>query len=511
MTFFSSRSNTFNFVFLFIAAFAIRLFFVLYFKFDGLYGQDAYAYADWSNQFYQSVISFQIPPNFYWPIGFYLFTSLFGLFLGGNIDLAALLLSLNAGALTAGFMYLLAFELFSGTKQRKILAFISGLIICFAGTAVKSSIVIMADALGLFFLTISAYNLVIYINRQNRVNLIICFISFSCGLMTRYANGLFLAVIFIVVIYELVNQKNKKKIGIDLLIAVIAGLIVYIPQAYYLNKYGIAYFQHEGGHTAWVAAWSPLNIFRKDFFLFEGVYHYRLWNGLHYISPVFHPMFLSLFGITFLYGIYRVIIHPPVIIHPMIPSHRMNNKRIFLLLICWIAVYYLYLSGNPYQSIRYTMSFLPPLVLISVWGLGELKTRQVYKSVYISVCLLMLISYAYYDIDKLAKQKDKEFETIEWINKNVPAGAKLFTFEITGAVNHYSKRNAREFYAYKYNELVSSLDSSGNTAFIVLPVNKLKTQWRGLPPEISFDSLMVNYKPLPMGKINEFEGFKIEK
>jgi len=497
MTFFSSRSNTFYFVFLFFIAFTVRLFYIAYFNFDGLYGQDAYAYADWSNQFYNSIINFRVPPNFYWPIGFYLFTSVFGMLLGGNTGTAALLLSLNAGALSAGFMYLLTCEVFTDNAEKKIMSFTAGIILCFAAIAVKSSIVIMADALGLLFLILSAYYLARYANSISRMNLVLCLIFFSFGLMTRYASAMFLLVIMTVTIHTIIKSKHRKKNSLDIFIAAIIGLIVYSPQLYYLFKFGIAYLQYEGEHATWAAGWNPLNILRKDFFTFDGTMHYRLWNGAFYLSPVFHPLFLSLFGIPFLFGLYKTI-----------KEYRFN---ILIMCLSWIAVYYFYFSGYPYQSIRYTMSFFPALILLSVLGINAGKINRTYKIIFIAAGLIIMLGYGFYDIGKLVNRKNRELESVEWINKNIPQNSKLFTFELTGAVNHYTNRNAVDFSNYKYRELKSSLDSAGNTAYLVIPLNKIKTQWSGLPLEKIFDSLQADYRLVSLGSINEFEGFRIEK
>ena len=118
------KSNTYNFILLFVLSFIFRLLLIIVFRFDGLYGQDAYAYLEFSKKFYEALTAFQIPPNFYWPIGFYLFTSVFTILTLGNIDLAGLLVSLNSGSLCAGFVYLLAYEIVQNLKQpeRKKLA-----------------------------------------------------------------------------------------------------------------------------------------------------------------------------------------------------------------------------------------------------------------------------------------------------------------------------------------------------------------------------------------------------
>jgi len=497
---FYKRSDTFIFIALFIIAFGVRLFCIIYFKFDGLYGQDAYAYAEYSKLFYNSIINFKVPPNFYWPIGFYFFSTIFSLVTAGKTALSSLLVSLNAGALTAGFMFLLCYEVirryYSDGKAKKY-SFAAGLIICFAGITTKQSVVIMSDSLGLLFITISALYLIKYLNEQNRRYLVFCFSAFSLGLITRYANGLFIPVIIPVLFSVYRNSKDKKQISFDILLGTIIGFIIFLPQLLYIIKFGIPYFQYKGEAPTWSASWSPLNIFRSDFATFDGTQHYRFINGIFYSSPVFHPLFLSLFGLSFLFGFFK--------------SFKKMRGVVLIFLLSWIAVYVIYLSGNPFQSIRYTLSFFPPLIILSVFGVAEINIKQIYKSLFIIIGLLLITGYSFYDFSKFAERKSKEMECVEWLQKNVQPGSNVFTFEITGAVNYYTGLNAKEYFNYNYSDIKQLTDTTKEKTYMLLPVERINKQWKGLPIEKSFDSAKTNLIPVSIGKVNDYEGFLIEK
>src|ERR1051325_6948632 len=138
-------------------AFVTRLLFLLFYKFDGFYGQDSFAYYDWSVSFYNAITHFQIPPFYYWPIGFFLFTSLFSLLTAGNIELASLLVSLNAGTLVCSVTYLIASEFFKGSdkKRQSFISYFSAFIVCFVTINLKASVVVMSDTLGLLLASLS--------------------------------------------------------------------------------------------------------------------------------------------------------------------------------------------------------------------------------------------------------------------------------------------------------------------------------------------------------------------
>jgi dolichyl-phosphate-mannose-protein mannosyltransferase len=495
-----TKSNTFIFIFLFILAFAVRLVYILYFKFDGLYGQDAYAYEECSKIFYNSIIALKAPPNFYWPIGFYIFSSLFALITAGQSALSSLLVSLNAGALTAGFMYLLSNEIlkkYFTAETAKKYSIAAGLIICFAGITTKQSVVIMSDALALLFITASAYYLVMYYYKQKRVSIILCFAAVAFGIMTRYADGLFIFVMIPLIFSVFKKSRMKNKILIDVIWGITAGIIIFLPQLLYIYKYGFSYFHYWGNTIGMYASWNPMNMFVKDFTTVDGSQHYRLFNILFYISPALHPLFLSVFGIPFIYGLFN--------------SFKNFSKILYVFLFSWIAVYVIYLSGNTFQAIRFALSFFPPLIIIAVWGLAEIKFKNIYKIIFISAGLILLAGYSFYDFGKFAERKKTEMESVNWIGSNVPPDANLYIFEVTGAVNYYTRLKAKEFFSYNFSRIKQSNDSAGGNTYFFLPVDRIHSQWKGLPIESTFDSIRNHMKLVSLGKVNDYEAYKSVK
>ncbi len=494
------KSNTYYLILLFVLSFVFRLLLIIIFRFDGLYGQDSYAYLEFSKKFYEAITQFQIPPNFYWPIGFYLLTSVFTILTAGNVDLSALLVSLNSGSLCAGFVYLLAYELVKefDETERKNISIYAGLITVFSPILVKQSIVIMSDSLALMFASWALWQFVKYFNEGRLKNIISAFILFSFAVMTRYAFILLTVPVIIYLIYNLTVQKPvRTKYVKHILIAFITGAIIFIPQLYYLFSYGISYFQYEGEHGTWATGWSPLNFFKNDFTTFDGTMHYRLWNGLYNLSPIFHPMYLLIFGIPFLTGLYLLF--------------KRKKKNILILLLAWISVYYLYLSGNPFQSLRYTMSFLPAMAIISAYGLVGVKFRNSFKNLFLYAGLFLFVIYGFYHTTIFAEQKNTELEIINEISSVIPEGSTVFAFDITLAVNHYTKLRADEFFNNTEEELRNKIDTSVNDIYFILPLEVIKTQWADLPLEKKHDMIKSNYPLQTVTVANRFTILKIKK
>ncbi len=493
----NGKSVCFNFFLIVSIALSFRVLLLLTFPFDGLYGQDSYAYLDWSKQFADAIFHFQVPPNFYWPIGYYFFTTIFSLLTVGDFTLAALLVSIFSSSLCAGVVYLIALRLFENEPAKSPIAFASGLLMCFSGAIVKPGLTIMSDALGLLFLCSSVYFVLKYCSEKKLSAIIYAFIFLSLGTMTRYADALIALVIVGVLFYDFFKSQMKSSDIKKITIAGLIGLIIFLPQLYYIFKYGIAYLQPTGETRVWATGWSPINYFKKDFITLDGTQHYKFPNGLYFISPIVHPLYLSVFGITFFSGLYFLV-----------------RKKLFvplIILVSWIAVYYFYLAGNPFQSLRYTQSFFPALAIISAFGLYSFKFNCKIKKVFLCIGLFLMIGYGTVHFSGFVSQKNDDLKIAVWIDNNISNSSLVFSFEVTGTLNNYSKRKIEEFYLYDGSKLKEKIDSSSVEIYFVLPVEKLRTQWKSLPIEKTFDYLSANFKVTEVSKINHYTIFKLVK
>src|SRR5437899_6473919 len=124
--------------------------------FDGLYGQDAYAYFDYATDSVRYSIEHLAPLEaFFWPPGYPLLVALTSFVLGPSA-LAGQMVSLLMGALVPVFTALLVRELWPDDLPMALLA---GALVALCGQLWQSSIVLMADTTGLALATLSAWAL----------------------------------------------------------------------------------------------------------------------------------------------------------------------------------------------------------------------------------------------------------------------------------------------------------------------------------------------------------------
>ena len=493
------KTNTGIIIILFLASFIIKITLLIIFRFDGFYGQDSYAYFDYSKVFIESLYLFRIPPNFYWPIGFYTLTLLFNIITSGNVAVATLLVSITAGSLLPGITYLLSLELakdYYESAKAKNISILAGLIICFSGVIIKSGMVVMSDMPGLIFSVLSVYFFFKYLQENIKNNLYLTGVFLSLSILIRYANIFFVFLFVVIFLYN--RYKYKAAFNFKhYIIALIIAILVFSPQLFYIMKYGISYFRPETGPGVWAANWNPLNFFCRNFATTDGVMNYRFWNIIYYPSLIFHPLYLSIFGLAFISGTYFTI--------------KRKFKHLILFCFPWIVIYIFFLSGFPNQSGRYALGFFPPLAIIASVGIAEINIKNLYKNIIVSFGFLLLLIYALLHINNFVSEKNKDLLAIEFLNNNIHPDSMLLTFEITGAVNHYTGINHRDIYYYNEREIKNLFDSVKTEIYMIIPESKIQTQWKGLPLEDTYNFIKNNFVLNKLSDINYYSIYSIRR
>ncbi|MCP4168090.1 MAG: hypothetical protein GY759_19655 [Chloroflexi bacterium] len=173
---------------LFLLALLLRLIVVRWWDFDGLYGQDPFAYYQQAVAISQTLHGGLAPPGFFWPNGYPLLSALFMAVLG-QTPTAAQWASVVTGAALAPLGYALALSLFPPAGQ--VSGIVAGLAIAVAGQPLLSSVVVMADIPGLFWMSLALLVLIQATRRRHPA--LWLFSAGSCfglAVVTRWAYAL---------------------------------------------------------------------------------------------------------------------------------------------------------------------------------------------------------------------------------------------------------------------------------------------------------------------------------
>jgi len=443
----------------FALSLALRIGFTL--GFDGLYGQDPYAYYNFGQILRQSLAQGQTPPAFFWPLGYPALLAIsFTLF--GQSALTAQSISLFLGALLAPMVYILARQL--GAKSSG--ALVAALIMAVCGQAIQSSFVVMADIPALFWALLSAIHLLHYLDTDQRRWLFLAALTLAIACVTRW---LYLALIPICALSVLVTWRGLR--WREILLAALAAALILIPQAAISIHSPYPVLDH-----AWVEGWSPLNYFSREFSNVDGHFLYDQINALFYAHPYYDSYFLApIFAPFILVGLWTI-----------------RRKRVSLLILLgWALLPYLFLAGIPYQNIRFPLIVMPAVAVLAGIGLEALLSRRRLILIFAALLTVGLALMGIADKPMLAifianQQRDKA--SVQWALAHIPAGARLYTFELTEPLKAYSSFEVHELYNETPDTITAEFDNPEAAAASYLYINvwTIENQWQGRELQIVY-------------------------
>src|SRR5206468_11603050 len=110
--------------------------------FDGLYGQDAFAYFRYARALWPWLLHGASLPIYYWPAGYPILVALVLPFSGWS-STAGQIVGVAAGASAAGLTFLLCRELLPGAPGGRAVALAAGLVVALSGAVLRASLVVM--------------------------------------------------------------------------------------------------------------------------------------------------------------------------------------------------------------------------------------------------------------------------------------------------------------------------------------------------------------------------------
>ncbi len=460
--------------------------------FDGLYGQDPYAYYDYAVTLRAGLLSGQPIPPFFWPVSYPLHIAGLMLLLGVQ-PMAGQLVSVMAGALIAPMTFLLTSEALHSIDPRRArrAGLIAGLIVVVAGQLMISSLSIMSDATALAWATASAWLVLRYTRTQRPSTLGLAALTLAVAVITRWVYALLVLPWSVCVL--LTWRRDWSTIGwrrampLSVLAVMIGGTIVGTQLL-------------SGAHTGdlQVVGWDPANAVQSTVVNSDGTFHYSMPIGLFYARPLIDPSFifplLAPLWIAGLVGLIR---------DEQLPSSR-------AVLIGWPITIYVFLAGIAWQNPRFSLALFPPL---AVWvGLGFDRvwmTRPAWQPALIGLVTIALIGaglWSLRDVSNFVEQKNTDLARAQYLAVQLPSGTPVITFGLTLTIGHYTALNPIDIYNATPTTLAQRVCGRGAYAF--LDMTNLERQWIGLAPDMNYRWLRDNPTLL---QVDQFRGYTLFK
>lgn len=496
------RSNLGAALVLFFIALVVRLYHAYSSAFDGLYGQDAYAYYNYARELFSYLGRVQSPPTFWWPLGYPAVLSVSFLIGGVNIP-SAQLITIVCGALIAPFAFALTVDS-APNSAAKIAGWVAGLLCALGGQLVQSSIVIMADAPALMWATLASWLLVRYARTGKLMEL--CIASFAVGMAvwTRWQNLIFAFVWLLALVtiqskfLRIPGTKNAPGAAITwlpLLSAFAIIALVLLPQL----VLGVSAPAPLAG-SSWLEGWSPVNFFRRSFENIDGHFEYALPVAFFYGQVALHPAYLIALLLPLL-GIGAITVFRRFRVSP----------HVAILLLGWSGGMYIFLAGIPYENFRFSLGLFVPLCVMTGLGAEWLWDRwqslhwRWARVAWIGFALLVMLAWQPRVIEPVVAIKSAENAQIRELRAHLPADALVWTLGFTGPVETYTNLRARDLWQVTAAEIKATAPS-----YLFIDVQNLETQWRDHEPYNLYHALLESDSLEPAAQIQNRTLFRIK-
>jgi len=450
---------------IFIITLAARLMLLEGKQFDGLYGQDSYAYYFYARELFSALARFETPPSFWWPLGYPLLLN-FGFLFGGQNIAAAQMITLVSSALIPPLAFLLAHE--AADEQYKLFAAWCASLLCVAGGQLaQSSVVIMADAPALMFATLAAWLLLRYARTRHVLTLCIASLATALAVWMRWQNLIFAAAWFAALLLtEWQARAGSRKQGIlRIFFAVSLVALVLLPQLL-IQTTTRAQFAGQ----SWLENWNVTNFWTRTFDNADGHFEYALPVAIFYGQVFVHPAYLfAMLTPLFLLGIFVL-----------------RNRIALLLLGGWILGMFFFLAGIPYENFRFPLGMFVPIAVLTGIGAGWLWTKwraqgRLKSSLllgWLGVALLVMLFWQPRVLAPVLEIKARELRHLAFLQKELLPNALVYTMSIDGALGTYSTIQTENLWEMNLQTL-----DEGTPTYLYVDTHNIDTQWRGRLPD----------------------------
>jgi dolichyl-phosphate-mannose-protein mannosyltransferase len=450
-------------------------------SFDGLYGQDAFAYYDYAHELARSVRHLAAPGPFAFPIGYPALVAILSGLREAPPRIAQTVSSLAAAGVVA-LTFLLARDLLAedlgprrGSTARWT-AVVAAFIVGASGQLWQWGTTIMADTAALFWATLAAWALVRYVRGQRLRWLSLASAGLALAFMTRWVYAV-LALPFGLFCWWCTGRGRSpvRRTLPHVLVAGAVGLAVLSPQIFLSERNPDPLVRHE-----WLASWSPRNAIRRDFTTPDGIARYPLPVAAFYAKGAGSPRsFFPLLTPFLLLGLALII--------------KERRYQLLILLGGWSAAIYGFLIGIPYQNFRFILALLPPIAILAGFGLRRswewLSPR--WRPLLLAALVAALAGGIWYSkgvLDEFVTRKDQDLAVARWVQAAVPPHSQILSFGITETLVHYTRLDVSDTFLLSPSDL-DRLVSSGRPSYLLVPLDSIETQWVGRAPDVSYRRL----------------------
>jgi len=421
--------------------------------FHGLYGQDSYEYARYTECLTNYIQTGQQPGDYFWPINYPLFASFLNLMM--PVALACQLVSfLSFIGICILLKKIIHITVPSRSSSESSIYLITAVI--FSPYFFRGSILCMSDLLAAFFITAAIYFFLMIKDKPSY--LIWLTVAAGISICTRYAGIVILLPLCAIAYYKTILQNKNYLIAC---IAILAGIVTLIPQYLLKTDATSAFVSHE-----WVSSWSVSNFFSFEFATNEGTAINNAFNLMYVFSVFFHPGYL-LAGIPLLIGI-----------------RKEHFKGVHLLLILTILAYLIFLAGIPFQNIRFLMIVFPLVIIFMAQPFYVITKKYSKKIILLAATglILMQIAVFTYSFGKVVYRSSIEQEMANFF-LGADQNKYIYGYSFDVPLPYYGvKQPIKNMFMVRYETFEKG-------SYVLFNPEELKNKLEGRNPNLNWEKM----------------------
>ena len=440
--------------------------------FEGLYGQDSFAYVAYGlGPLREALLHGRAAPDFTLPPGYPILVAAASLAVGRS-DAVAQGVSVLAGVAIPMLVALLAREILPRRDGR--LALLAGLLAAVAGQLWQSSLVSMSDTPAAAAATLGAVAACRFHRAGSRAWLVVAAAALALAVETRLIYGA-VAVAFVLLAFARWHadmRLDPRRTLVAAGVAGLAGLVVLAPTiaaiAFDVAAGRAMPFAAELG----VAPFDPSTPFRSTFETADGHLAYDWPMLAWYASQAAQPYWLAALALAVPIGLAAVA------------RRRERSIAEIVTLIVWPSIVLAILVLYPYQNPRFFLAMLPPLAILAAVGLDAAwrripRTRPTVRALALAVVALAIgasAGLAWRYTDSFVTRQTADLHAIRTLEAEIPPGAAIASIGATPALRHDG---------WKVTELynLSSAEAEDLTrlgrVYVIVQAAAMAGQWAG--------------------------------
>jgi 4-amino-4-deoxy-L-arabinose transferase-like glycosyltransferase len=387
------------------------LVYVLMLRFDGLYGQDPYGYAQDAWNLHEWLRGGPVPPPFFWTRGYSGLGALLSLPFGSPSAAALALQAVSILSLALTGMWAGAWMRDRYPTLPNIADGLTIMII-FAPFLFRAGLVVMSDMPAIACATLALWQVGRYLRAPSAWRHL-AWASLACGLMAafRYALVPLLLLPMLGAAWTALRHRRLAHLALPLLAGLPIGLLwLSLPDA-----------MPAPVHST-VSAWSLGNLFTGDFVNADGQFHFPYPNLVYVLLLFVHPGYVGAMAAFTALGVWAA---------------RKAEKRVDLetgLLLGAVLMYMVFIGGLPFQNQRFLLPALPIVLLLYApyWDFAfSVIPMKLHRWVWpaFGLASAFLIHHAMADIRRLNREEKFISQTLAEDGVRV-----LYTFDLAPAL-----------------------------------------------------------------------------